>query len=108
MVCGFVKRMIAGPHFLRNDGPAERRIGRGILALTAESRLLSSVLSGLPHMAESADGQALESGDKLCRSGAIPNRDFTIEIFPAIDWRYGTRSPERGRVSGAHLLAAQG
>lgn len=105
-VCGFVKRMIAGPHFLRNEGPAETACRPGILAVTADLGFYSSVLSAACSYGWSAEwASSMNRGIEICRSGAIRIVIYDRNL-PCIDWRYGIDRLSAAASQARILLAA--
>jgi len=81
--------MIAGPHFLRNEGSAETAHRPGILAVTADLGFYSSILCAACSYGWSAEwASSMNRGLEICRSGHILIVIYDRNL-PGVDWRYG-------------------
>jgi DNA-binding response OmpR family regulator len=105
-LCGFLKRMIAGPNSLRNKFPAETAYRPGILALTADLGFYSSVLSAACSHGWSAEwASSMDRALEICRSRVIRILIYDRSL-PSVDWHYGMDRLGAAASQARILLAA--
>lgn len=105
-MCGFVQRMVAAPDSPRTADSLVVDSDPGILAITADLRFYSSVLSAACSWGWSAEwATSLTRGLEICES-----RPIRIVIYdrnvPAVDWRYALDRLRASAATARVLVAA--
>jgi hypothetical protein len=87
-MCSFVQRMVASPQVARKPASAEVPPQPGILAITADLRFYSCVLSAACSWGWSAEwASTMNRGLEVCGSGLIQIVVYDRNL-PHVDWRY--------------------